>query len=116
MNEIRESETFADFIFRKIDPKVRSTFDTQQIEALTKALNECGPLRKHLVDIRGVLPLFLMRYYFVLLMGIDRRMSKTSTTIERRRTGTLMGTLFFLILISSPFLLLLFIIIFCSTL
>ena len=60
-------------VIDKIDPKVRASLSPRQFSSIEKAIKESRPLQGHPVDIRGVLPLFFSRYYYVLLMGRDRR-------------------------------------------
>ncbi|MEN3000836.1 MAG: hypothetical protein ABDI19_03215 [Armatimonadota bacterium] len=43
--------------------------------------------RRHLIDIRGVIPFFFRRYYFVFLFGHDQRQREQPVPFERRQTG-----------------------------
>ncbi|RJP30462.1 MAG: hypothetical protein C4527_09810 [Candidatus Omnitrophota bacterium] len=97
MNASHSESTFADVIFQRLDPQIRSSLTDAQIAALTKTLTECGPLKKHPVNLRGTIPLFFVRLYFVFLMGIDQRHSSGRSIVERRMQGISFGrVLFFL--------------------
>ncbi len=100
-------DAFTDSIINKIDPEVYQTFNPAQIEAMVEAISACRPLAKHPIDLRGILPLFFSRFYFVLLMGRDRRSETQRIEAERRRRGAFMGGLFLAMCLMSPLVLIL---------
>ncbi len=60
--------------------------------------------RRHLVDIRGTIPLPFGHYYFVFLFGRDRRQRDEPVPFERRATygrwGRLVGWLIMLVILA----------------
>ena len=101
-----EPDAFTDSVLRRIDPEVRSTFTDEQQSALVEAISASRPLSKHPVDLRGVVPLVFSHYYFVLLMGPDRRRGTKKLENERRQRTAFAGGILFFLFIISPFLLL----------
>ncbi len=55
---------------------------------------------------RGTLPLFFTRFYFVFLMGRDRRQSVLRKELERRKQGDMLASVMFVLFVLSPLLLL----------
>jgi len=82
---------YADSVLRRIDPTVMATLAPVQRSALREAISGAQPQTKHKVDIRGILPLFFFRLYFVFLMGRDRRGRMAKTDFDRRKKGQTMS-------------------------
>ncbi|UAW99484.1 3-phosphoshikimate 1-carboxyvinyltransferase [Halopseudomonas nanhaiensis] len=72
----------------RLPSEVRESFSEQQLQALKVAF---GARRwgKHPVDLRGTLDLWRWRYYFVLLIGRNRR----ELTRREQRISRVMGAL-----------------------
>jgi len=90
---MQDIDPFTDSVLTKIDPSIRRTFTATQEHALIDAIRASSPLKKHPLDIRGVIPLVFARYYFVFFAGRDRRRSTKQVEAERRSQGTLTGGL-----------------------
>ncbi|HRU04145.1 MAG TPA: hypothetical protein P5137_00045 [Candidatus Brocadiia bacterium] len=82
---------YADSVLRRIDPMVMATLAPAQRSALREAISGAQPETKHKVDIRGIIPLFFIRLYFVFLMGRDRRSRAAKTEFDRRKKGQTMS-------------------------
>ena len=80
-----EVDAYTQHIMTNIPPEVFSTLNIVQIQAIESAISNNAPFRKHPLDLRGQLSLYFIRYYFVILIGRDRRSSSINKE-ERRRT------------------------------
>jgi len=91
-------DPFTYHVMERIDPKVRASLTPVQLSAIKEAIRANRPSQKHTIDIRGVIPFFLVRYYFVFLSGRDRRLLTKRIEDKRRWLTSLSGglTLFFL--------------------
>lgn len=59
-------------LLARMTPEIASSFTQQQIDSLRAAIR--GPARsRHAVDLRFTLPIWRWRFYFVFLIGKDRR-------------------------------------------
>ena len=105
MTENAPMDPFTQHVIDRIDPKVRASLSPYQFSNIEKAIRESRPLQGHPVDIRGVIPLFFARYYYVFLMGRDRRLATRRK--EQIRKSNYLSKVALLILIGmGPFLLL----------
>lgn len=102
-----EVDPFTDNIIRRIDPKIRDTLSTTQVTAIIAAIRNPEKIRP--VDIRGIIPLYFARYFFVLLIGRDKRAVMEREEHMRRKKASWLGGILFALLVSLPFLLLLFV-------
>ena len=98
--------TFVDSVVKRIDPKARESLTPEQLLSIREAIHSCRPLEHHPVTVRGTLPLFFVRYYFVFFMGQDRRTSIQKVEIKRRHHGIFAGGLLMLLVGFSPVILL----------
>ncbi len=95
-------------VMRRMDPKVRETLTPMQVSAVAKAISP-EAAKKNAVHLRGVIPLYFVRYYFVFVAARDKTAVAQRLEEQRRaRTGRRKAILFFL-LVSSPVLLTLFV-------
>lgn len=96
-------DPFTSHLIDRIDPKVRDSLTPNQFSAIIEAVRASRPMSGHPVDIRGVIPLFFARFYFVFLMGRDRR--SASRRVERKRLTavSLFAWTMFLLVVASPF-------------
>lgn len=81
-----EKDAFTQSVMNHIDPKIYLTLNSGQIQAIRQAVFQCRPAKKHIVNLRGFIPLIFARYYFVFLLGRDRRKEKKPVEFERRLT------------------------------
>jgi hypothetical protein len=102
-----EVDPFTDNIIRRIDPKIRDTLTTTQVTAIIAAIRNPEKIRP--IDIRGIIPLYFARYFFVLLIGRDKRAVMEREEHMRRKKASWLGGILFALLVSLPFLLLLFV-------
>ncbi len=68
--------------------------------------------RNHRIDLRGTLPLFFRRYYFVILIGRDTRQETKQIEAERRYRVRKVNNAISAALLLLPFLLLLFLLLY----
>lgn len=59
-------------LFAEIDPKVANTFTVEQLEAIKRGLASRAR-KRHSLDIRVSVPIPGLRFYLVLLGGLERR-------------------------------------------
>ncbi len=102
-----EVDPFTDNIIRRIDPKIRDTLSTTQVTAIIAAIRNPEKIRP--IDLRGIIPLYFARYFFVLLIGRDKRAVMEREEHIRRKKASWLGGILFALLVSLPFLLLLFV-------
>ena len=102
-----EVDPFTDNIIRRIDPKIRDTLTTTQVTAIIAAIRNPEKIRP--IDIRGIIPLYFARYFYVLLIGRDKRAVMEREEHMRRKKASWLGGILFALLVSLPFLLLLFV-------
>lgn len=76
---------FTRHILNQIQPEVKAEFSERQIAALDEALGSSAAAGRHPVNIRGVLPLYFVRLFFVVLVGRDRRTSQQQLELYRRQ-------------------------------
>ncbi len=91
----REHDAFTKGLKERLPPELRDSFSSEQLSALKIAF---GARRwgRHPVDLRGTLDLFGWRYYYVLLIGRNKR---DMTRNERRlsRLGSALLVFVFLL-------------------
>ena len=85
MAEEKIYDPFTQHVIDKIDPKVLRSLSPSHFSSIEKAIRESRPLQGHPVDVRGVIPLFFARFYYVFLMGRDRRLSTRREEQVRHR-------------------------------
>lgn len=112
MNKDRDIDAFTFHIINNIDANMLNTLSPAQLSAIKDAITASKPKKKPFIDFRGIINLFFARYYFVFLMGRDRRMSTQEIEYERRQNVALIGNIIFFIFVSSPFILLTLIILY----
>jgi len=105
MESTKTIDAYSRRVLRQISPEVRNTLSIIQMEAIIQAIKDVHPLKEHLINIRGVLPFFRMRYYFVFLMGRDERRITNTEENECRTPRSLLALFYFLIFALSPIIL-----------
>ncbi len=104
------TDAFTHAVYEKIDRDVRATFTPRQVAAIENAIRASKPFQKHPVDIRGVIPCIFARFYFVFLVGRDRRSptrNKEQNRMLRAGTSAAMFSVYLLLCAVAPILLLL---------
>jgi len=69
-------------VLSRLEPEVLASLTEHQFSAIRHAIDEARPISRHPIDIRGVIPLVFVRFYFVVLAGRDRR---DGTRVRERR-------------------------------
>jgi hypothetical protein len=112
MKKNDSAEAFTHYVFSKIDPEIRKSLTESQFKEIKEAISAATPLKKHPVDIRHTIPLFFFRFYFVFLMGRDRRSKTKNLEFNRRKSSnTIFGSIF-LIIVFLPLLIMSFLILY----
>ena len=82
--ESLRADPFTLSVLRRLGPEFVTKLDDRDRYHLIKSVTSCRPLQRHPVDIRGTIPLFFRSYYFVFLMGRDRRRNRKKLEKDRR--------------------------------
>ena len=107
MNNHQPTDPFTYHVMERIDPKVRASLTPAQLSAIKEAISASRPLKNHPIDIRGIIPVFFVRYYFVFLSGRDRRSSTRRLEEKRQWLTSLSGALMLFFLGVAPLILIL---------
>ena len=105
MNKTENVDAYTDSVLRRIDAQVLESLTPDQFKAIKEGISDSRPYSRHPVDLRGLVPFFFARYYFVVLMGRDRRTSTIKEEIKRKQKGALAGGAVFLLFALSPLIL-----------
>ena len=95
-------DAFTDSVVRRIDSDVMASLTNDQREAIIDAISSSRPLNKHPIDFRGIAPLFFANFYYVFLMGRDKRTGTQAKEVTRRRGTALAGGVVFFLFAISP--------------
>lgn len=90
----QHTDPFTHHVYESIDANVRATFTPSQVNAIETAIRANKPYQKHPVDLRGVIPLFFVKLYFVILMGRDRRQPTSKKEAARKQLTIFSSALF----------------------
>ncbi len=101
-----QSDPFTNHIWKRLDPEVRKSLSKEQTIAVLEAIHSGSKGRKHTIDLRGVIPLFFKKYYFVFHFGRDTRQQTLNAEQDRRQAAARFSDAVFIIFIVSPFILL----------
>ncbi len=108
------SSAFTDFVLNKISPEVRNSLTEKQLNEIENAIAAGSPLKKHPIDIRGIISLFFAKFYFVFLLGRDKRTNTRSVEKGRRKEGDFFASIFFFLFFTFPLILLFFAVIYIT--
>ena len=109
MKNEKKTDAFTFHILKNIDKKTLDSLSPTQLSAIKEAIRATQRSKRHPLDIRGVINLFFAKYYFVLFMGRDRRVSTKEAEFDRRHDIALLGNIAFLFFMIVPFILLILI-------
>jgi len=87
------TDPFTYHVYNQIDPNVRSTLTPTQVTAIENAIRAGRPYQRHPVDLRGTFPLYFIRFYFVILIGRDKRTQTRNKEDRRRQKAVLLSAL-----------------------
>ena len=86
-------DTFSKQVLSTLEPEVFTSLSRKQYAAFRHTLERARPIRRHAVNIRGVVPQRVACYYFGLLAGRDRRDGKRYAEQELWSTmSSVLGT------------------------
>ena len=105
MKNEKKTDAFTFHILKNIDKKTLDSLSPTQLSAIKEAIRATQRSKRHPLDIRGVINLFFAKYYFVLFMGRDRRVSTKEAEFDRRHDIALLGNIAFLFFMIVPFIL-----------
>lgn len=88
MPDMPPGEPYVENVLERIPPKVAKTLTREQWEGLREALGATLRSPKHALDLRFVLPLYITRFYCVLILGRDVRQRVRHVLHERRRSAS----------------------------
>ncbi|MFK5891696.1 MAG: hypothetical protein QM504_00575 [Pseudomonadota bacterium] len=108
MSNYESSQAFTHFVINQIKPEVIRSLTKKQLQEIKSAISASTPLKRHSIDIRGVLPLFFTRLYFVLMIGRDKRHKSIKIELMRRRDSDILANILFFIVFLIPIFFLLF--------
>ncbi|MCU7836677.1 MAG: hypothetical protein KZQ83_15685 [gamma proteobacterium symbiont of Taylorina sp.] len=106
------SKAFTHYVINQIKSDVRRSLTKVQLDEIKKAVSASTPLKEHPLDIRGIIPLFFFRFYFVFLLGRDHRRVTKRTEGLRRKETDLWASITFFIIFTLPLLILGFFVIY----
>ena len=97
MKRSKNLNTLCTYVLNKIDFNILESLSDEQLATIEDAINTCQLREKHAFDLRGKINLFFMKYYFVFLIGRDRRAFVKDLEAERIRKVSLIGNLVYFI-------------------
>lgn len=92
-------DTLCKYVLNKIDFNILKSLSPEHLAAIEDAINSCQLREKHVFDIRGKINLFFIRYYFVFLIGRDRRAFVEELEADRRAKVSLLGNLVYFMIV-----------------
>ena len=107
-NESNQTDAFTDSVMRRIDRRVMAALSGEQVQAIQEAVSASRPFRGHCLDVRGVIPLYFARFYFVFLTGRDVRTETKGAERKRKQRSALASGVMFILVASIPILVLAF--------
>ena len=105
MNSSKSMDAFCYYILNNIDFNVLKSLSSEQLSAIEDAIKACQLRTKHAIDIRKTIKLYFIRFYFVFLIGRDRRLSVQEIEEDRREKVTLLGNILYGMIVFSGLLL-----------
>ncbi len=105
MNSSKSMDAFCYYILNNIDFNVLKSLSSEQLSAIEDAIKACQLRTKHAIDIRKTIKLYFINFYFVFLIGRDRRLSVQEIEEDRREKVTLLGNILYAMIVFSGLLL-----------
>ena len=105
MNSSKSMDAFCYYILNNIDFNVLKSLSSEQLSAIEDAIKACQLRTKHAIDIRKTIKHYFIRFYFVFLIGRDRRLSVQEIEEDRRGKVTLLGNILYAMIVFSGLLL-----------
>lgn len=83
-----DKDAYTQHVMSNIPKDVFRTLNVLQLHAIEEAISKNAPYQNHPVDMRGTLSLFFARFYFVILIGRDRRSYSRNKEMSRRQKAS----------------------------
>ena len=83
-------------VLHSIGPEVLGSFSDEQLDSVENALRAEEVKQKHMLKVRGIIPLGFTRLYYLFLVGKDRRQKEMIIGKEHRDDGGFLAKLTFL--------------------
>ncbi|MGK5092705.1 hypothetical protein WDW89_11915 [Deltaproteobacteria bacterium TL4] len=93
-------DPITDPVLYNIDPEVHDTLSTEQLLAFRNAIRAVIWRKKHLMDFRGILPLYFIKFYYSFFMGLDHRRNSYYFKKDRRFSVSKLKSVLFLLFVS----------------
>ena len=85
-----EIDAYTAHVMENIPADIYKTLNYAQIEAVKEAIGKNAPYRKHPIDLRATLSFYFFRFYFVFLLGRDRRsLSRNKESYRQQQAKTI---------------------------
>ncbi len=97
-------DPFAAYVFNNLSSDMLDSLTDEQIEALAEAIARQRGAGRHAAEIRGLIPLFFARYYYVILVGRDRRSKYDAVPHQRRKKANWLANILLVVLLSPAIL------------
>lgn len=92
-NRRRRQDPFFEHYFKRIDPRVAASFTEEQRQAIRSMFDGRMAAHQHAVDLRRSLGFGRSRFYFVFLLGRERRLLPQSANAAVANLGHFLGYL-----------------------
>ena len=84
----QEIDPYTHAVLRKLGVDTLNSFTEEQRQKLIESISACRPLQRHPVDLRGTFSLFFFHFYYVILIGRDKRRRTKMVEVDRRRKSS----------------------------
>ncbi|MBD2362171.1 hypothetical protein H6G36_13415 [Anabaena minutissima FACHB-250] len=78
MRQLKQFDPVFEELFTQVQPEIKDTLTTEQIIGIRKAFSSNTWTRRHSLDLRVKLPIPGLRFYMVLLGGVEQRSKQRS--------------------------------------
>ncbi|HBE04093.1 MAG: hypothetical protein A2096_11125 [Spirochaetes bacterium GWF1_41_5] len=95
-------DSYIECLIKRLKPETIASLTEVQLNDLKTAIRETHENTNHILDWRGLLPFFFRRYYFVFIMGRDKRKPGKTKEASRGRKVSVFANLFFIVIITMP--------------
>lgn len=98
-------DPLANHVFNNLDSEILSSLNQKQIDAIGEAIAEQARPKRHALELRGLIPMFFANFYYVILIGRDRRTKYDAMPRQRRQKADRIANVLLLALLSLALLL-----------
>lgn len=93
-------DPLANHVFNNLDREVLRGLSQKQIDAIGEAIAEQARPHRHALELRGLIPMFFANFYYVILIGRDRRTKYDAIPRQRRQKADRIANIVLLALLS----------------